>query len=83
MKQTIKDTFPLNIEKPYEPRWIKQKHVIEIINLWHLSKAYLSGGKKEFSRYERLIWTSKEFSKKYDYLSATAAYKDLDCLTKI
>lgn len=69
------------IESAYKPRWIKNEHIIEIFNLWHLSK--VAPADKDCSRYSRLIWTATEFAKKYDYLTRTAVYKDLECLTRI
>jgi hypothetical protein len=74
------DFFDCEIQQSYEPRWIKSEHVHEIINYWHLSKVALSG--TTYGRYERLIWAATEFSKKYSYLTISAAYKDLNCMTE-
>lgn len=68
------------VEPLYVPRWIKREHEAEAINLYHLARTALAGSR--YDRYDRLIWASREFTKKYDYLTATAAYKDLDCMTR-
>ena len=70
-----------NIEPSYVPRWIRKEHEAEAINLYHLARCALSG--QRCDRYNRLIWASKEFAKKRDYLTATAAYKDLDGMTRL
>jgi len=59
-------------ENPSNPRWIPDHLMTELANLWHLSRVHSN------SRYERLLWTSKEFHKIHPELSETAIYKDLD-----
>jgi hypothetical protein len=53
-------------------RFINQSQYTELINLYHLARA---AGKA--TRYDRMIWASKEFHKIYPNISETAAYKDL------
>ena len=69
----------MQIEPGYEPRFVKRDHENELINLYHLARTALSG--QRCGRYERMLWTSKEFSKLHPDVSSTAAYKDLDGLT--
>lgn len=59
-------------------RFIKQENANELINLFHLAKVPLSGG--DNSRWARMVWASKEFSKAHPEVSSTAAYKDLEVL---
>ncbi len=58
-------------------RFIKAEHQGELMNLWHLSKVPTSGMITE-RRYQRLLWTSKNFVAKFSEYSPTAVYKDLD-----
>ena len=60
-------------------RFIKDSQSGELVNLYHTAKIALSG--KECTRYTRMLWASKEFSKIHPEISSTAAYKDLDFLT--
>jgi hypothetical protein len=57
-------------------RFIKQDQLSELINLYHLARVALSG--KECTKYTRMLWASKEFSKLHPEVSSTGAYKDLD-----
>lgn len=59
----------------YSPRFVPRNLVVELMNLWHLSKVH------SYKRYDRLLWTSREFSKAHPELTSTAIYKDLDCMT--
>lgn len=61
----------------YTPRFISDAQLSELFNLYHLARA---AGKS--SRYDRLIWASREFSKEHPSVSSTAAYKDLDAAIK-
>ena len=63
-------------ESLYQPRFMSKDQMNELINLWHLSRTALSG-KAGLSDYQRAIWASGEFGKKYPAIGATAAYKDL------
>lgn len=56
-------------------RFITQEQYIELVNLYHLARVPLSGGK--YTKYDRMIWACKELNKKYQNVSQTAAYKDL------
>lgn len=56
-------------------RFINQSQYTELINLYHLARTALAG--EDSSRYNRMIWASKEFHKIYPSISETAAYKDL------
>ncbi len=56
-------------------RFVKQADYPELINLYHLARTALSGG--DDSKYQRMLWASKEFAKEHTYTSATGAYKDL------
>lgn len=65
----------------YEPRFIKPEQEAELINLWHLSRCALSG--QNASRHERMLWTSREFSKLHPEITSTGVYKDLDYLNRL
>lgn len=56
-------------------RFLSDSQYVELINLYHLARTALSG--KSCTRYDRMIWATKEFNKIYPNISATAAYKDL------
>ncbi len=56
-------------------RFLNQSQYEELVNLYHLARVPLGGG---CSKYDRMIWATKEFHKKYPSISATAAYKDLE-----
>ena len=56
-------------------RFVKDSDYGELINLYHLARTALAGG--DDSKYQRMLWASKEFSKAHPYVSATGAYKDL------
>jgi hypothetical protein len=58
----------------FEPRFVPERLLGELSELWHLSRVPFN------SRYERMLWASREFSKHHPEISATAAYKDLDCM---
>lgn len=60
----------------YTARFINPAHEGELSNLWHLSRTALSG--KDSSRYQRMLWASKEFAKAHPEVSSGGAYKDLD-----
>ena len=60
----------------YETRFIKQDLLTELANLWHLSRVPCN------SRYDRLIWTSGQFSKAHPEYTSTQAYKELDTFTR-
>lgn len=62
------------------PRFISSHQVPELLNLWHLSRTALSD--KSSSRYDRLKWTAREFSKSHPEVSYGKVYKDLDDLTR-
>lgn len=61
----------------YVPRFIKPVDAKELVNLYHLSKVPLSG---TWTRYQGMLWASKEFSLAHPDISTTAAYKDLEGL---
>lgn len=56
-------------------RFVRQEHYTELVNLYHLARTALAGG--DDSKWARMIWASKEFSKLHPYVSSTGAYKDL------
>lgn len=58
-------------------RFVKEEHYAELINLYHLARAALCGTGKVVTKYERMLWATKEWAKVYTYTSATGAYKDL------
>jgi hypothetical protein len=72
--------FPMKI-LVFEPRFVPERLLVELSNLWHLSRVPTSttGG----HRYDRLVWTAAEFVKEHPELnlSTTAVYKDLDAMT--
>lgn len=55
----------------YTPRFVPRHLMAELSNLWHLSRVPHQG------RYERMLWTSREFHKEHPELSETGIYKDL------
>lgn len=57
-------------------RFISQSQYLELINLYHLARTALSGTQNQ-SKYDRMIWATKEFNKLHPDISSTAAYKDL------
>lgn len=64
----------------FEPRFVPKRLLVELSNLWHLSRTACAG--KDYSRYNRMLWTSREFVKAHPELnlSSTGAYKDLDAM---
>jgi hypothetical protein len=64
--------------KEYKTRFIPQADAWKIINYCHLARTALSG--KECTRYTRMLWAAKEYAKENTAVSASGAYKDLDCL---
>lgn len=62
-------------------RFVKSEHYSELINLYHLARTALAD-KKNVTSYDRKIWASSEFAKKYNYVTSTGAYKDLDANLK-
>lgn len=54
-----------------------EKELVELYDLYHLARVPLSGTGKD-NAYNRKLWASKEFNKKYPSVSSTAAYKALD-----
>lgn len=65
----------------YQTRFIPQAHAGEITNLWHLSRVGLSGTGKT-SRYDRLLWVTREYEKAHPERDTRGAYKDIDYLTQ-
>ena len=68
----------IQVAKSYHPRFIRPSDAVELINLFHLSRTALAG--RNASRYDRMIWTAKEFHKTHSEVSETGVYKDLDGL---
>lgn len=71
MKFPKENKFPLKLVE-FEPRFLNKEILVELANLWHLSKVHSN------SRYERMIYTSKYFAVAHPNLSPTAIYKDLE-----
>lgn len=69
------DFQKLPIMEVYSPRFLTVEQYREAVNFYHLARTALAG--QECSKYTRMLWASREISKKYN-VSATAAYKDLD-----
>lgn len=65
----------LQVEPEVPLRFVKKEHYGELINLYHLARTALSG--QSCTKHDRMIWATKEFAKKYPYVTSTAAYKDL------
>lgn len=62
-------------------RFVKPEHYCELVNLYHLAKTALAGKHQpegSSSKYNRMLWASREFAKQHNYVSATGAYKDLE-----
>lgn len=55
---------------------LNDQQLVELINLWHIALVALSG--KDDSRYQRMLWASKEYNEAHPEISSTAAYKNLD-----
>ncbi len=64
----------------YEVRFIRNEHIAELINLYHLARTALPG-QHGCTAYDRRLWASKEFSLAHPEITPTAAYKDLCGLT--
>lgn len=62
----------------YKTRFIPQTDSGKLVNYYHLARTALSG--KECTRYMRMLWASSEYAKENPSVSASGAYKDLDCL---
>lgn len=58
----------------YRVRFIAQKDIGELVNLYHLARTALVG--KPCAPYDRMLWASASFAKSHN-ISATATYKDL------
>lgn len=56
-------------------RFVKAEHYPELINLYHLARTALSG--KSCTKYDRMLWATKEWAKIHTYTTPTGAYKDL------
>lgn len=54
-----------------ELKTLDKDQMAELMNLWHLSKM------ESYKRYERLLWTSKQFAKEHPEFSSTNVYKIL------
>lgn len=52
----------------------------EIVNLYHLARTALAG--KDDSRYQRMLWATREFIKAHPEVSNKAAYLDLEALLR-
>lgn len=63
------------VEPPYEPRFIHQRDIAELVNLYHLARTALSGTSP--SRADRMTWAAAEYHKAHPEVSTTAAFKDL------
>lgn len=51
---------------------ITQTEVVELIDLYHLARVRMN------SRYERMLWATREFVKTHVDISGVRAYKALD-----
>lgn len=60
----------------YQIRFIRREFEGELVNLFHLARTALAG-QHGCSRYDRMIWASKEFSRAHPDVTSTGAYKDL------
>ena len=71
----MKKTTTPNYLTPAEPelRFVRQVDYNELINLYHLARA--AGC---ITKYERMIWASKQWAKVHTYTSVSGAYKDLE-----
>ena len=56
---------------------VERRHVIE---LWHTSRIPLGSHAR---RYDRLIWTTKEFLKAHPGWKSGRAYKEIDVATRV
>ena len=59
---------------------ISKRDESELINLYHLARTALSG--EDDSRYKRMLWASKWFSKEHPEVTSTQAYLELDSLLR-
>ena len=74
-KSSVFDSFPLQVIT-FKPRFVPAHMLGELSNLWHLSRVPCD------TRYDRLLWTSREFNKAHPELTSLAVYKDLDAMLK-
>lgn len=60
----------------FVPRFVRPEHLGDLSQLWQTSRTACSkpGG---YTKYERMLWTSRQFAIQFDYVTPTAAYKDL------
>lgn len=66
----------LPIEPQYQVRFIKEEHIGEIVNWYHLARVPLSGTK--YGRYDQMKVAAKWYAETYPGVtSETGAYKDL------
>lgn len=56
-------------------RFVRECDYAELVNLYHLARTALSG--QACSKYDRMVWASREWAKTHSYASAIGAYKDL------
>lgn len=70
--------WEMEVRAAYSPRFMSKEQYGELANLWHLSRVPASG--TNWGRYERMLWTAKEFHKAHPEVSEGGAYKDLDGL---
>lgn len=54
-----------------------KKCLIEMSELWHLSRTAVAGS-KDRSKYNRMLWCSKWFSENHAEFTPTSAYKAFD-----
>lgn len=59
----------------YPLRFVRTADYPELVELYHLARTALSG--QSCSKYDRMLWATKEWAKTHTYTSATGAYKDL------
>lgn len=52
---------------------LSKEQKAELMNMWHLSDTAVYGG----SRYEKLLWTAKEFAKAHPEYKYALVYKYL------
>ncbi len=65
----------MQMMQAYTTRFVPMADAGDLVNLYHLARTALGGGKD--GPYERLLWASRQFAASRDGITATGAYKDL------
>lgn len=68
----------LKVLPAYQPRFVTEAGLAEMIELWHLAKVPVCDRPLNTRAHRRKIWAAEQFHVLHPEISSTAAYKDLD-----